>query len=206
MNDIVSTRSTVVGITAIVIGTNVLCVDAVSFIQTRDTAELFWREQLYCGWMQFHSFSFATVESIWWEQPYCAWMQFYSLCLVTAELFWREQMHFAWLQFHSFSLVTKLTYSDGNHCTYCAWMQFHSFSLVTELSFNSTVSQACMDEIASTRSTLLRHARLSAVHFVSHSNRIFTDWNVLHFYSLRTAGDSFIGHEKGPLWLKTTRK
>lgn len=41
MNDIVSTRSTVVGITAIVIGTNVLCVDAASFIHTRDTAELF---------------------------------------------------------------------------------------------------------------------------------------------------------------------
>ena len=41
MNDIVSTRNTVVGIKTIVIGTNVLCVDAVSLIPTRDTAELF---------------------------------------------------------------------------------------------------------------------------------------------------------------------
>ena len=41
MNDIVSTRNTVVGIKTIVIGTNVLCVDTVPLIPTRDTAELF---------------------------------------------------------------------------------------------------------------------------------------------------------------------
>ena len=70
MNDIVSTRNTIVGIKTIVIGTNVLCVDAVPLIPTGDTAELFWREQKHCAVAISFIQSRDKTELFWWSPLY----------------------------------------------------------------------------------------------------------------------------------------